>query len=343
MKRSGLHPYRQRSLTGEAAGAHVDEAPDADEFLSDVLRGLSARRKTLPCKYFYDAEGSRLFDEICELDEYYVTRTEVGILEANVAEMAELLGDRCLLFEYGSGSSVKTRLLLDQLESPAGYVPIDISCDHLLATADDLRRAYPEIPILPICSDYTSAVTLPPAAAFARNRALFFPGSTLGNFAPDESIDFLTRMASLVGPGGLVLIGVDLQKDVQVLLDAYDDADGVTAAFNLNLLSRINQELGGNFRLDRFSHEARWNEKRARVEMHLRSEVDQVVQVAGRAFRFVPGETIWTESSHKFTPEAFAATAKKAGFCVDRIWTDSKRYFSIQLLRAVTDGADPEA
>lgn len=320
----------------DALAAAVSGGPDAEGFLTDVWRGLDSHPKTLPCKYFYDEEGSRLFDEICELDEYYVTRTEIGILKTHGDEMADLLGTRCLLLEYGSGSSLKTRLLLDRLHDPAAYVPVDISCDHLLATSEDLRARYPHIPILPVCADYTSEIRLPASAAHADRKAMFFPGSTLGNFGPDPAREFLARIRRLLGVGGLLLIGVDLKKDPRVLKRAYDDRQGVTAAFNRNILRRINRELAGDFDLEAFDHEARWNEDEGRIEMHLRSDRVQSSEVAGRSFRFEAGETIWTESSYKFTPEGFAELAGAAGFRVERLWTDDGKLFSVQLLRVAS-------
>ncbi len=317
--------------------AHLDTAPDADEFLTDVLDGLSADRKTLPCKYLYDERGSQLFDEICRLDEYYPTRTELKILEDNIDEIASELGRGRLLIEYGSGSSHKSLLLLDHLEDLHGYVPIDISRDHLLATATRLRERYPDLKILPVVADYTSPIELPGTAAFERRKAVFFPGSTIGNFSREEARDFLGRVADAVGPGGACLIGVDLVKDVSILEAAYDDARGVTAAFNLNLLERINRELDANFDPEAFRHVARWNPDDARVEMHLESRTEQTVSVAGQEIRFAAGETIWTENSHKFTRESFAALAGSVGFEVADVWTDPAELFSVQLLRVGDD------
>jgi dimethylhistidine N-methyltransferase len=306
--------------------------PEAQQLLRDALSGLTSPQKTLPCKYFYDELGSRLFDRICELDEYYPTRTELGIMEAHGDEMARLLGPRCLLVEYGSGSSVKTRLLLDRLQDPAGYVPIDISGAHLLATAEDLARAYPRLNVLPVCADYTGTVALPARPPSTRTISVYFPGSTIGNFHPAEAGAFLRRIASVCGAGGGLLIGVDTKKPRDVLERAYDDASGVTARFNLNILVRLNREIGADFRLDGFRHEARWNEARGRVEMHLVSRRAQTVSLAGRAVSFREGESIHTECSYKYTVEEFRALAQAAGFVPRRVWTDAEGLFSVHFL-----------
>ncbi len=312
---------------------HVDLAPGLAEFRAEVWKGLGAARKTLPCKYLYDERGSHLFDEICELPEYYPTRTETGILEEHADEMAELLGPRCVLLEFGSGNSSKTRLLLDHLQDPAAYVPLDISRDHLLSAARDLRERYPHIPVLPVCADYTSEIRLPAAAAKAGRKMMFFPGSTLGNFERVAARAFLERIARLLGPGGLLLVGLDLKKDPAILKRAYDDARGVTAAFNRNLLHRINRELDGTFDAEAFTHRAIWNEAEGRMEMHLESDRAQTAEVAGRSFRFERGETIWTESSYKFSREGFATLAGDSGYDEERVWTDADELFSVQLLR----------
>lgn len=332
MSREG-HDSRERPGAPKEAEGHLDLLPGVNEFLEDVCRGLGACPKTLPCKYLYDERGSRLFDEICELDEYYVTRTETRILEENADEMVGRLGPHCFLVEFGSGSSVKTQLLLDRLEEPAAYVPVDISRDHLLATTRDLRARYPRIPVLPVCADYTSEVRLPRIGAISGRRAMFFPGSTLGNFDPAAARAFLERIGRLLGKDGRLLLGVDLKKEPRILEQAYADSQGVTAEFNRNLLRRINRELGGTFDVETFGHVARWNEEMGRVEMHLASDRDQTVQVDGRSFRFDRGETIWTESSYKYTPGAFAELSRGAGFDVERVWTDRDELFSVQLLR----------
>jgi dimethylhistidine N-methyltransferase len=315
--------------------AFLNGAPDAERerFRRDVLHGLRQPRKTLPCKYFYDAEGSKLFDQICALREYYPTRTELGILRAHAGEMAGALGPGVLLIEYGSGSSVKTRLLLDRLENPAAYVPVDISREHLLETALSLRLDYPSLAVLPVCADFAAPFALPRTPPAAR-RAVYFPGSTIGNFSEPAAITLLAGVGRRVGPGGALLVGVDLKKDARELERAYDDARGVTAAFNLNLLARMNRELDADFDLRRFRHRAVWVEEASRVEMHLVSELEQTVQVDGAGFRFARGESICTEHSHKYTLDGFARLARRAGLAVRRVWTDRRARFSVQYLEA---------
>ena len=246
--------------------------------------------------------------------------------------MAAALGPRCLLVEYGSGSSTKTRLLLEQLEDPAAYVPVDISREHLLRSASALSAGHPRLAVLPVCADFTRPFELPPVPRALR-RAAYFPGSTIGNFAPAEARKFLAHVAEQCGPGGLLLIGVDLRKSRAILEPAYDDAQGVTAEFNRNLLRRINRELGANFDLTAFDHRAFWNAAEGRVEMHLVSRREQAVRIGGRCIAFARGESIHTENSHKYELAGFAALARSAGFEVLRVWTDDARLFSVQLLR----------
>jgi len=313
-----------------------DFGPARESFLADALAGLLAPRKSLPCKYFYDERGSELFERICGLEEYYPTRTELGILRARVRAMAATLGPECLLIEYGSGSSVKTRLLLDHLEAPVAYVPVDISREHLLRAAGELSARHPDLPVLPVCADFTRPFALPPLPRPPRRRAAYFPGSTIGNFAPAEARKFLTQVAEICGPGGALLIGVDLKKSRRVLEPAYDDALGVTADFNLNLLRRLNRELGANFALDQFAHRALWNEVEGRVEMHLVSRRRQEVTLGGHRIRFEAGETIHTENSYKYDLSGFGALARSAGFEVERVWIDGAGLFSVQALRVVS-------
>ncbi len=301
-------------------------------FLRDALVGLRAPRKSLPCKYFYDERGSRLFDQICELEEYYPTRTELSILRAHAAEMAQVLGPACLLVEYGSGSSAKTRLLLDRLLRPAAYVAVDISRDHLLKTVECLRSEYPRLEILPLAADFCERLALPRPKRAARRRVVYFPGSTLGNFTPPAAIELLRGIAQLCGARGGLLIGIDLRKQRETLERAYDDAQGVTAAFNLNLLARLNRELGADFDLARFSHRALWRDAASRIEMHLVSQADQCVQLAGDSIHFRAGETICTELSHKYTVDGFAALATRAGLVQRQVWTDPAQQFSVQYL-----------
>ncbi|MEN8158580.1 MAG: L-histidine N(alpha)-methyltransferase [Myxococcota bacterium] len=301
-------------------------------FLADALRGLRQPEKSLPCKYFYDAEGSKLFDQICQLPEYYPTRTELGILREHAAEMAQCLGPETLLIEYGSGSSVKTRLLLDHLERPAAYVPVDVSREHLFETALALRIDYPDLPVLPLCADFAGSFTLPEPPRSVARRVVYFPGSTIGNLLEAAAVELMARVARRVGPGGAFVVGVDLKKDLDVLERAYDDAQGVTAAFNLNLLARMNQELGADFDLRAFEHAAVWNEEAGRIEMHLVSRIAQVARVDGEVVRFEAGERICTEHSHKYSVDGFARLAERAGLAVRRVWTDPRRYFSVQYL-----------
>jgi dimethylhistidine N-methyltransferase len=307
-----------------------DLAPTQGASREEVLRGLRSPQKELPCKLLYDEVGSDLFEQISTLDEYYPTRAELRIMRMASAEMAARLGPGCLLIEYGSGSSTKTRLLLDHLERPAGYVPIDISREQLRQSAEAISRAYPSLEVLPVVADYTGAFEIPLAGDRETRRIAYYPGSTIGNFVPDDARRFLARMAALCGPASGLLIGVDLKKDPLMLHRAYNDALGVTAAFNLNLLTRLNRELGASFALDQFRHYAFYNAVFARVEMHLVSLIDQWVQVAGVDIHFERGESVWTESSYKYNPEDFAALAASAGWRVEQVWTDDRGLFSVQ-------------
>jgi dimethylhistidine N-methyltransferase len=304
------------------------------EFLRDVLAGLSRSQKRLPAKYFYDAAGSKLFDRITELDEYYLTRTELGILRKHAGAMAARCDAKCLFIELGAGSLVKVRLLLEELEEPVGYVPVDVSGEHLASAAEELAASYPHLEIAPVIADFTRPFTLPVIPA--NRRVAFFPGSTIGNFEPADSQCLLKRTARLVGPGGGLLLGIDLRKDAKVLEPAYNDARGVTAAFNRNLLVRINRELGANFNLAAFRHEAIFNRDASRIEMHLVSTAAQQVRIAGRSFSFRPGESICTEYSYKYDLAEFRDRAAACGWCTDEVWTDDRRYFAVLFLTAVT-------
>ena len=308
----------------------VDAQPGT--FRGDVLRGLASSPKTLSPKYFYDAEGARLFTEICTLKEYYPTRTETGILTDNAAEIAEAIGSRAMLIEYGSGALDKVRILLDALDAPVALTAIDISAEQLRAAAADVEAAYPDLEVLPVEADFTKAVKLPKPAIDAASRVAFFPGSTIGNFNPGAALDFLLGIRETVGDDGRLLIGVDLKKSASVLIDAYNDAKGVTAAFNKNVLARINAELDGDIDIDLFRHTARYNAVLGRIEMHLESLTDQTVHAAGEAFDFAAGETIHTENSYKFTVVEFGELADRAGFAVDRVWQDSGALFAVMLL-----------
>lgn len=301
-----------------------------DRFRADVLAGLSGPRKRLPAKYFYDAAGSRLFDRITAQPEYYPTRTELGILRARAGEMAARCGPRCLLIELGAGSLTKVRLLLDRLDRPAGYVPVDVSGDHLRAAAAALADDYPALAVVPVAADFTGPFALPgvPAA----RRVVFFPGSTIGNFDPPAADALLRRVVRLVGPGGGLLLGIDLRKDVAVLERAYNDAAGVTAAFNRNLLVRINRELGADFDPAAFRHAAFYDRDRSRVEMHLVSAAAQRVHLGGAAVDFRAGESIHTENSYKYDVAEFAGRAGACGLRLADSWTDARDYFAVLFL-----------
>jgi len=299
-----------------------------------VLQGLQDARKELPSKYFYDDVGSHLFEQICELDEYYLTRTELAIMQEHMQEIVTRLGPHCLLIEYGSGNSTKIRMLLDALQDPAGYVPIDIAKEPLLRSAAGLAHAYPELEILPVCADYTSHFTLPVPRNTVSRKVAYFPGSTIGNFDREPARDFLQQIARVCQGGGL-LIGVDLKKDFNILHRAYNDSQGVTAQFNKHLLVRMNQELDANFQLNQFGHYAFYNPGQSRIEMHLVSLKNQTARIGEREISFKLGESIWTESSYKYTLEEFAQLAATAGFAVEHVWTDSRKLFSVQYLRVV--------
>ena len=315
--------------------ALADFSPDAAVMLDDVLHGLAAPQKNIPSLYFYDQRGSELFEAITALPEYYPTRTEIAILEAHGAEMAAALGPGVRLIELGSGSAVKTELLLARLEQPAAYVPVEISREHLLAAAMRIAADFPGLEVLPVTADFTEPFDLPePKHRTVRRNVAFFPGSTIGNFPRAMAADLLRATRNEVGPGGAMLIGVDLKKDRAVLALAYNDPAGVTAQFNLNLLARLNRELDADFDLAAFRHEAVWDDARDRIEMRLISTRQQAVEIAGRSFAFAAGEILVTEYSHKYSLEAFRRLAEASGFTVARVWTDAERLFSVQLLEA---------
>ncbi len=300
-------------------------------FREDVVAGLSAPRKALSPKWLYDARGSALYEMICELPEYYQARTELAILEAHASDIARAVGHRALVFEYGSGNGKKTERFLAALEEPVAYLPVDISQEALIPAVAALRVRFPEIEIRPVVGDFTDGVRLPDVGLDCARRISFFPGSTIGNFDPPDAVAVLRRMAREAGPGGGLLVGLDLPKDVGILKRAYDDQAGVTAAFDLNLLTRMNRELGGDFRLSAFRHRAVWNERLSRVEMHLESTADQVVHVAGIPVLFRAGETIHTESAYKWEPRAFDALADLAGWRPEQSWSDSRAWFTMRL------------
>lgn len=318
--------------------ALLDIAPDREEFLQDVVQGLLSTPKTLPSKYLYDERGSHLFDEICELDEYYLTRTELQIMEQWAGDMAAAVGSRAVLIEYGSGSSLKTGRLLEQLDSPAACVLVEISLEHLKNSASRLAAEHPGLKVIPVCADFTQPFDIPDLPADAGRRVVYFPGSTIGNFSAFAAQELLTAIAAQAGPGGGLLIGVDLLKSPEILKPAYNDSEGVTARFNMNLLERINRELQADFQLDSFHHEGRFNAEQSRMEMHLVSERDQTVTIGDQEIFFASGETIHTENSCKFELEDFRSLAQSAGLEVRQIWTDADGLFSVQYLEVTAAG-----
>ena len=321
-----------------AASSHpvTNMGPDLAEFREAVISGLSNDQKSLPSKFFYDEEGSRLFDEITQLDQYYPTRTETTLLSTHGPEIGALMGPGAVLVEFGAGSLQKIPILLGAMEDPEAFVPIDISKEHLIESADQLALEFPDLEVRPVVADFSGSLDIGDlVGGGGAKRIGFFPGSTIGNFSHPDAIDLMASIAELVRPGGELLIGVDLKKDNAILLDAYNDRDGITAEFNRNLLVRINRELGGNFDLGAFRHHAPYNAREGRIEMHLVSRTDQTVQVAGQDFSFAEGETIHTENSYKYGIDEFLALAAEAGFEPVRTWTDSKDLFSIHYLRAV--------
>jgi dimethylhistidine N-methyltransferase len=304
----------------------------SDAFKADVLRGLSRRPKRIPSKYFYDARGSALFEQICAQPEYYLTRVELAILESNVREIADAIGPRALLVEYGSGAGVKTRLLLDALEEPVGYVPVEISTSALDASVENLAEEFPDIDMLPVAADFTKPVELPNPEQAERRTIVYFPGSTLGNFERHEAIGLLRTMGAEMGRKGAVIVGIDLKKDATLLEAAYNDAAGVTRDFTLNLLSRINRELDADFDLARFRHRARYDADAGRIETHIVSCNAQSVRVGDQRFDFTEDEAMVVEYSCKYSPDEFADMAGQAGLRVVRSWTDDNSWFAMQML-----------
>jgi L-histidine Nalpha-methyltransferase len=323
-----VHAHDERISTPSDVGSRLR---------AEVLHGLTTVPKTLPPKLFYDAAGAALFERITELPEYYVTRAELQVMRACAHEIAALAGEHCALIEYGSGAGVKVRLLLDAFAFAnhplAAYVPIDISREQLAEVASRIAAEYPTLPVHPVCADYTSPLRLPDLPQRAR-RVAFFPGSTIGNFHPTEAAAFLTRVRRTVADDGALVLGVDRRKDAATLNAAYDDAAGVTAEFNLNMLRRLNRELHADFDLGRFRHHAFFNEMASRVEMHLVSAEAQVVRVAGERVAFKAGESIWTESSYKYDRETLDTLVTSAGFRITRLWTDAADRFWVAYLDA---------
>lgn len=310
----------------------LDLEPAEDDLLGDVLAGLSATPKRLPSKYFYDATGSRLFERICEQPEYYLTRTELGIMREHAADMADALGPGVRLVEYGSGAGLKTRQLLQVLQAPVAYVPVEISRSALLASVGRLAAEFPGIEMLPVCADFTQRVTLPEPTRRPRRTVVYFPGSTLGNFENTVAVKLLAQMRALVGPGGAVLLGLDRKKDTATIEAAYNDAAGVTAEFTLNLLVRLNRELDADFDPARFRHDARYDVDRGRIQTHIVSTGAQSVNVGGQVFEFSDGEAMLVEYSCKYDQADVARMADLAGLVVERTWTDPGERFSVQLL-----------
>ena len=308
-----------------------------NDFLKDVIEGLGKNPKTLKPKYFYDNRGAQLFTEICTTPEYYPTRTEIKILNQNAEDIASQIGDNTALIEYGSGALEKIKILLNFLKEPVGLIPVDISEDQLFVSAKNLENLYPNLEILPVAADFTKPIPIPGFSQPPKKYVAFFPGSTIGNFEPDLAIQFLQGVTKTIGLDGLLLIGFDLKKDIETLLAAYDDQRGVTASFNKNLLSRVNGELGGNFNLNTFEHVARYNENKGRIEMHLKSTMEQTVSINKELFEFLEGETIHTENCYKFTKESFTAMSSKAGLSPVKTWTDDKNLFAVMLLRTTSN------
>jgi dimethylhistidine N-methyltransferase len=317
-------------MTGDpSTAAEQISSPESSDFISDAIAGLSSNPRTLPCKYFYDERGAALFQKICDLPEYYITRTEIDILDRNRAEIASHLGPNIELIGLGTGAGTKTRILIEALETPAVYVPVDISEKQLRESTANFRKIFPDLEILPVCADYLQPVVLPsPHHKPARN-VVYFPGSTIGNFEPDEAVQFLRRAANVCRENGGLLIGADLKKARDVLEAAYNDRAGITAQFNLNLLARANRELGADFDLDQWRHRAIYNSDAGRIEMYLISESDQFVHLDEQRFHFRRAEKIVTEFSYKYSPEEFSALAAKAEFDFAQMWTDDARLFGV--------------
>ena len=300
--------------------------------LEEIVDGLNQPEKMISPKYFYDERGSQLFEEITRLPEYYPTETELGIMRDSIDEIAELVGTQASLIEFGSGSSLKTRVLLEHLNELAVYVPVDISEDHLVDSATKIRSEFPGLEVLPVVADFTKPFQLPSPAIMPIRNIVYFPGSTIGNFTDDAAQELLDVMYQEAGVGGALLIGVDLQKDPAIIERAYNDSKGVTAEFNLNMLRHLNRDYEADFDLDAYEHNAEYNRDKGRIELRLVSDKDQEFNVGDESFSIAKDEAILTEYSHKYTLEGFATMAEKAGFSVEHVWTDADRLFSVQFL-----------
>jgi dimethylhistidine N-methyltransferase len=324
----------QAATAGKQTAAATTGAREThSDFASALVSGLSGAHKSIPCRFLYDAAGSELFERITRLPEYYPTRTETRILRERAGEIARDATPGNVLIEFGSGSSVKTELLLEQMHELYAYVPIDISASALKEAEARIRERFPRIEVLPVCGDFSRPLQLPEEIA-GRPRLGFFPGSTIGNLTPPAGVKLLATMAKILGAGARLIIGADLKKDVRRLIRAYDDEEGVTAAFNLNLLKRANRELGADFDVGQFDHLATYDERHGRVDLYLVSQADQTVEMLGRRFRFAAGEKIHTEHSHKYDIEGFQAMAGKAGWSALKVWTDEAGLFSVHVVEA---------
>ena len=309
-------------------------ALEHDLFMEEALNGLTKQPRELPCKYFYDKRGSKLFEAICHVEEYYPTRTELSIMAENIEDISHLVGPDALIVEFGSGSCLKTRILLKALQDPAGFIPIDISKDALDESTRLLKSHFPDLEIAPVYGDFVHLPPLPVLEKDYQKTVIYFPGSTIGNLEPSDAVDFLHRTSVLCESSGALLVGVDLQKEKSILEAAYNDRQGVTAAFNKNILLRMNRELGADFNIENFAHEAVYNEEDGCIEMHLISRSDEYVRVGNKEIFFRKGESILTERSYKYTLDGFRQMALCAGFHVKKVWVDSRRLFSVQYLSA---------
>lgn len=307
-----------------------DATPRAD--LGEILAGLKAPQKRVSPKYFYDQRGSELFDEICNLPEYYPTRTELQIMEDNLPEISKLVGPCVAVIEFGAGSNAKARQLLDHLDSPVAYVPVEISGEYAVEQADELARDYPGLSVMPVVADFTKPFELPEHPVMPERNLVFFPGSTIGNFTLQEARRLLEVMRVEAKPGGALLIGVDLVKSSDIVTSAYNDRQGITAKFNLNVLHHLNAALGADFEISNFRHEAVYDAEHDRIEMRLISTRQQVVTIAGEAIEFAESEYIITEYSHKYDKDCFQRLARAAGFMPTAVWTDAEELFSVHLL-----------